>query len=223
LDWDGATNTTDDEAQNWTFLSKAMFQSDGPIKCTEYNKNGSVAEIHKSTIFSQANTGIPATWYLLDNQSTCDIVSNPKIVKNIHQVEGYMQLATQAGSTTTNWMADVPGYYWPVWFHPGRIANILSSVNMIAKYHMTYGSRAGDSPNQFCVHKEDGQQRKFKQSRQGLFFLDTAEVENHAVLTVNTVENNKSNYAVRDYTCAKLARRFKSWSDDQSSKTSSAI
>jgi hypothetical protein len=70
VDWDGATNTTDDEAQNWTFLSKAMFQSDGPIKCTEYNKNGSVAKINKSTIFSQANTGIPAIWYLLDNQST---------------------------------------------------------------------------------------------------------------------------------------------------------
>jgi hypothetical protein len=71
---------------------------------------------------------------------------------------------------------------------------------MIAKYHVTYDSRAGDSPNQLCVHKEDGQQRKFKQSRRGLFYLDTAEVENHAVLTVNTVENNKTNYAVRDYT-----------------------
>jgi hypothetical protein len=165
VDWDGATNTTDDEAQNWTFLNKAMFQSDGPIKCTEYNKNGSVAKIHKSTIFSQANTGIPATWYLLDNQSTCGIISNPKIVKNIRKVEGYMQLATQAGSTTTNWMADVPRYYRPVWFHPGGIANILSLVNMIAKYHVMYNSCAGDSPNQFCVHKENGQQRKFKQSR----------------------------------------------------------
>ncbi len=119
VDWDGATNTTDDEAQNWTFLSKAMFQSDGPIKCTKNNKIWSVAKIHKSTIFSQANTGIPATWYFLDNQSTCDIVSNQKRVKNIRQVEGYMQLATQAGSTTTNWMADVPGYYRPVWFNLG--------------------------------------------------------------------------------------------------------
>jgi hypothetical protein len=119
VDWDGATNTTDDEAQNWTFLSKAMFQSDGPIKCTKNNKIWSVAKIHKSTIFSQTNTGIPATSYLLDNQSTCDIVSNPKTVKNIRQVEGYMQLATQAGSTTTNWMADVPGYYRPVWFNLG--------------------------------------------------------------------------------------------------------
>jgi hypothetical protein len=28
-------------------------------------------------------------------------------------------------------MADVPGYYRPVWFHPGGIANVLSVVNMI--------------------------------------------------------------------------------------------
>jgi hypothetical protein len=119
-----------------------------------------------------------------------------------------MQLATQAGSTTTNWMADVSGYYRPVWFHPGSIANILSLVNMIAKYHVTYDSCNGDSPNQFCVHKEDGQQREFKQSKRGLFYLDTAQMEEHAVLAVSTIENNKSNYAVRDYSCAKLARKI---------------
>jgi hypothetical protein len=98
-----------------------------------------------------------------------------------------MQLATQARSTTTNWIADVPGYYGPVWFHPGGIANILSLVNMIAKYHVTYDSHGGDIPNQFCVHKQDGTQQKFQQSKRGLYYLDTAATENHTVLTVNTV------------------------------------
>jgi hypothetical protein len=90
-----------------------------------------------------------------------------KLVTNIRQVEGYMPLSTQAGSTTTNWMADVPGYYRPVWFHPGGIANILSLVHIKAKYRVTYDSRGGDNPNEFCVHKENGDQRKFKQSDEG--------------------------------------------------------
>jgi hypothetical protein len=145
-------------------LTQDTFRSDGPIQCTEYDKNGSISTIHKSTIFSEANSGIPGTWYLLDNQSTCDIVSNPRLVQNIRQVEGYMQLSTQAGSTTTNWMAVVPGYYRPVWFHPGGIANILSLVNMIAKYHVTYDSHASDSHNECFVHKEDGGVQQFQQS-----------------------------------------------------------
>jgi hypothetical protein len=66
VDWNVA-NSTDDEAQYWTFLNQAILTSDGPIKWTEYNEDGSIAQIHKSTIFSQANSGIPYTWYLLDN------------------------------------------------------------------------------------------------------------------------------------------------------------
>jgi hypothetical protein len=120
-----------------------------------------------------------------------------------------MQLSTQAGSTTINWLADVPGYYRPVWFHPGGIANILSLINMIARYrHVTYNSRGGDNPNQFCVHKPDGSQRKFQQSKRGLYYLDTATTKNHTVLTVNTVESNKSNHTERDYSCAKLAQKI---------------
>jgi hypothetical protein len=127
-------------------------------------------------------------------------------VTNIRQVEGYMELVTQAGSTTTNWMADVPGYYRPVWFHPGGIANILSMVNVIAKYHVTYDSQVGKNPNSFCVHKEDGVIRKFQQSKRDLFYLGTADMKDHVVL-VTTVADNKYNYTDRDYTHAKLARK----------------
>jgi hypothetical protein len=165
VDWDGVTDTIhDDEANNWVFLQatkQVSFKSDGPTTCTKFNKDGSVAGTHKSNIFSQSNGGIPKTWYLLDNQSTCDIVSNPRLVTNLRKVDGHMQLATQAGTTTTNWMADVPGYYRPVWFHPGGIANILSMINMTAKYRVSYDSHHGEHPNKFCVHKADGSIRFF--------------------------------------------------------------
>jgi hypothetical protein len=170
-------------------------------------KDGTIAQVHNTTVFSQSNSRIPNTWYLLNNQSTCDIVSNPKIVKNIRQVEGHMQLSTQAGSTTTNWMADVPGYYHPVWFHPGGIANILSLINMIAKYHVTYDTCNGNNPNTFCVHKEDGELRMFKQSRRGLYYFDTTNSTNHVVL-VSTVTDKKSKYTKRDYSRAQLAHKI---------------
>jgi hypothetical protein len=120
-----------------------------------------------------------------------------------------MQLATQAGSTTANWMADVPGYYYrSVWFHPGGIANVLSMVNMIEKYHVTYDSRGGQHHNVFCVHKKDGTIRKVQQARRGLCYLDTATQNNHTVLATTAVEANKSKYTNRDCSRAKLARKI---------------
>jgi hypothetical protein len=81
-------------------------------------------------------------------------------------------------------------FFCPVWFHPGGIANILSMVNMIARYHVTYDSRGGKHPNQFCVHKPDGSVQKFQQSKCGLYYHDTATPEKHTVLAVTTVEEN---------------------------------
>jgi hypothetical protein len=49
--------------------------------------------------------------------------------------------------------------------------------------------------------------KKFQQSKRGLFYLDVANTASHTVLAVSTVEHNKSNYTDRDYSHAVLARK----------------
>ncbi len=62
VDWDGAKDGIGNKAENWVCLQKAViFKGNGPIRCTEHDKNGSMTHVHKSTIFSQANSGIPST------------------------------------------------------------------------------------------------------------------------------------------------------------------
>jgi hypothetical protein len=64
----------------------------------------------------------------------------------------------------------------------------------------------------FIMHKDDGVERRFRQSDKGLFYLDTAEAKELAgtVLLVNTVAGNKTRYTNRNYKQAQLAREVHS-------------
>jgi hypothetical protein len=53
------------------------------------------------------------------------------------------------------------------------------------------------------VHKADGEERRFKQSAKGMFYLDTKEVSGTTL--VATVDDNKSKYTKRSYKQALLA------------------
>jgi hypothetical protein len=102
--------------------------------------------------------------------------------------------------TSTNLQGELPGY-GTVWFHKDGIANILALSKTAAKHRVTYKNGKG---NKFKVHKDDGTTRAFKQSKQGLFYMDTAA----GITLVNTVEKNKSKYMNRDYSRAVLARKL---------------
>eukprot|EP00957_Ditylum_brightwellii_P073721 5602137-Ditylum_brightwellii.AAC.1 len=64
-------------------------------------------------------------WLLLDNQSTVNLMCNPRYVKNIRTVPEKLAVRTVSGTAKTNQKCNVPSY-GEAWFMKGGIANILS-------------------------------------------------------------------------------------------------
>jgi hypothetical protein len=126
---------------------------------------------HRSASFFKdgINGGrIPKSWVLLDSQSTTDAFSNPKLLRDIHEVRGSLTIHTQAGKAVTKLRGMLPGY-GEVWYCPHGIANILSLANVQKNRTVTYHSKNG---NQFEVLRSDGKKRIFTQSQHGLYYYD---------------------------------------------------
>ena len=152
---------------------------------------------------------LPPEWILLDNQSTVDVFTNRRLLKNIRRAKENMFIHCTAGVAKTNLVGDLPGY-GTVWYHPNGIANILSLSKVKEKYRVTYDS---DNNNQFIVHRPDGTQRIFQQSSRGLYFLDTSLTcqpvnGTKDTVLVTTIADNASNFSNVDYSQAVLARKL---------------
>ena len=71
--------------------------------------------------------------FLLDNQSTCNIFYNPKLLKNIHTTSNTMSVKGNGGSITTNKIGHLKNH-GDVWFDERTITNILCLKNVKQKY-----------------------------------------------------------------------------------------
>jgi hypothetical protein len=170
--------------------------------CTHH---GETNQVNTSTM----HRNIPSTWILLNNQSTIDVFIKAKLLKNIRAAKTWMTIHCTAGTVQTNLVGDLPGY-GTVWYHPTGIANKLSLAKICAAgYHVTYNSNNG---NEFVVRKSSRTICTFKQFPKGLFYLDTRAVHKDESLFVTTVANNQYKYTSRDYSCAELAKKFKTLS-----------
>jgi hypothetical protein len=100
-------------------------------------------------------------------------------------------------------VGDLPGY-GTVWYDSGAIANILSLKRIRNKYKVQY--QLDDCP-MFVVTKPNGDVLRFKESSNGLYFMDTKEKEKQSgTVLVNTVADNQTNYTNEELLNAKQAR-----------------
>ena len=152
---------------------------------------------------------LPPEWILLDNQSTVDVFTNRRLLKNLRRSNKNMFIHCTAGVAKTNLIGDLPGY-GTVWYHPNGIANILSLSKVKEKYRVTFDS---DINNKFVVHRPDGTRRIFQQSPRGLYFLDTSLTPQptsggHGTVLVTTVADIANSFSNSDYAQAVLARKI---------------
>lgn len=117
---------------------------------------------------SSNRTPIPATWILIDSQSTIDVFSNAELLTGIERYNTTMHIRCNAGVKSTNLRGYMAGYGW-VWYFPLGIANILSLSHVKDKYRVTFDSA---TDNCFHVHKPGGI-LKFSEASRRLYYFDT--------------------------------------------------
>ena len=90
--------------------------------------DSSIMYVGDTILAAAAEAGIDENWCLLNNQSTCNALTNEKYLSNIRDAPDgqYICVHCNAGATNTNKIGDRPGYSNPIWYNPKGIANILS-------------------------------------------------------------------------------------------------
>jgi hypothetical protein len=146
---------------------------------------------------------VPASWILLDNQSTVDVFSNKSLLRNVRKGTTTCRISCNAGVVGTNMIGDLPGYPTPVWYHPQGIANILSLSRVSQHCRVQYDSE--ESVASFHVTKPDGTVLDFKPSVSGLHYCDSCD---YGTMLINTVAEKRSKYTRRAFEQAALARRI---------------
>ena len=122
-------------------------------------------------------------WILLDSHYTVDVFYNTRLLRNIRKVNRTLDIHCNAGVASTDMVGGLPGY-GTVWYHQRGISNILSLSHAIKIFTITYVSANG---NEFCMHKENGEDRLLRQSENGLYFWNAHTFNQEEVVLIITV------------------------------------
>ena len=131
-------------------------------------------------LFNQDHQMIQDLWLLLDDCFTINIICNPHLVTNIHQVNQRCIISTNTGTGSTNLKAALKLCILPlkeeVWFDYTGIANIIALRSVQENFRVLYSNWFGSDRNAFVVLKPDDTKMKFIMSRKGLYYTDTSSI-----------------------------------------------
>ena len=118
----------------------------------------------------------------MDNQYNVHVLSERRLLKDIRNIDSWMDIHCNAGAKSTNWVGDFPGVGC-VWYNPNRIANISSLSKMANKFRINYDIWGS---NAFEVNKSASAIWSFVEYPLGLFYIyiNNYHVEADLVTTV---------------------------------------
>ena len=106
--------------------------------------------------------GVNPNWILLDSESSCNLIVNRSLLKNIRKAPHgqMMHIYCNSGIAQTNTIGDLPGF-GKVWFYEEGIANVLSLALVSDRFRVTMDT---ECDNALHVHRPDGGTRRFGRS-----------------------------------------------------------
>ena len=127
---------------------------------------------------------------ILDNGSTLSLFSNPKLVEDIRTSKMTLELATNAGTSQSSMVAEVPGF-GTVWYDASVIANIFGLSDLKKKFRITYDSEKRDA---FLVHMV-GKIIKYECNPKGLYHYKVLkkyieDIAKNTSLLISTMSKN---------------------------------
>ena len=144
---------------------------------------------------------------LLDTGSNVSVFNNPKYLNNIRKSNKSFSVHTNGGTFATQKIGDLPNFF-PVYYSPTSMVNILSFAEVKRIYRITMDTAENDT---IKVHMNHGQTMEFSEVDTGLYLLNHKNINTinkpvTAYSHLSLVNSNKRNFTCKQIQGADRAR-----------------